>query len=226
MAGFSTPAMAEPFGEALVVGVSSYEHMPTLPSAIMDASLMAVSFRNLGLNVSLLVNNSRAEFLEGLAAFQIKARAAPLTVIYVAAHGGLAGGQSFMFMRDASSKSDRIPETILLQSVNGTPRQKIMFLDCCREVLVPGDAPPTAMNEYRAGVHVSYATQPGAVAFDGNETHSPFALALQETLQVPGLDVSSIAQRVRLAVIRATRGQQIPWERSSLLSPVILNRGQ
>lgn len=224
-ANMAMPAMAEPAGAALVVGISSYENMPALPSAVLDASLMAVSFKKLGLTVSLLINSSKEEFLKGLAAFQVKARAAPLTVIYVAAHGGLAGGQSFMFMKDAQNKIDRIPETTLLQSVNDTPRQKIMFLDCCREVAAPGNAPPIAMSQYRAGVHVSYATQPDAVAFDGGETYSPFALALQKTLEIPGLDVTAIAQRVRLDVIQATQGQQIPWERSSLLSPVVLNPG-
>lgn len=221
-AGQARPASV---GAVLVLGVSQYDHLPDLPSAVLDAALIATTFDSLGFDVSLHINVARDAFLHHLARFQALSRDAPLVLVYVAAHGGLMGGQSYLFLKDASSMSDRIPETLLMGAVNVVPRQKILFLDCCRNSLLPGGADALGLGEYRAGVHVSYATQPDAAAFDGGAGHSPYAAALHAALQTPGLDVNAMTQRARLDVIRATNGLQIPWDRSSLIQSVVLNQG-
>lgn len=213
---------AQPAGAALVVGISQYDHMPTLPSAVMDATLLAASFQNLGWNVSLVVNCTKEDLLRELAVFQKTASLSSLTVVYVAAHGGMAEGQSAMFCKDAREKTDRVPETLFIHARNSSFQQKVLFLDCCRDNLFKEDIAQKRSTS-RAGVFVSYATQPNAVAFDGGQTFSPYAYALHRNLKLPSLEVSQMAQIVRREVIRATQGQQIPWERSSLISPVFLN---
>jgi uncharacterized caspase-like protein len=218
-------AQTQPQSNALVVGVSSYENLPDLPSAVPDASLVGASFMQLGFETNMLLNPTKDEFLHGLANFQVSAASAPLTLVYIAAHGGISQGQTHIFLRDAVALSDRIPESVLLHSVNDQPRQRIMFMDTCRDSPIHGALPNRPSQQYRAGIHVSYATQPNAPAFDGGASNSPFALALQRALMQPGLELTQLTRRVRLDVIQATQGLQIPWDRSSLLLPVVLNSG-
>lgn len=218
-------AQAEQSPVALVVGVSDYDYVPALPSAVLDASLIGASFMSLGFRTSIMINVTKRNFLRGLARFRTKAADASLAVTYVAAHGTMLNGQGHVFLSDSQHLEDRVPESVILQAVNDKPRQKILFLDTCRESPILGAAPSTGLDQYRAGIHVSYATQPNAPAIDGDDGHSPYAKALQNALEIPGLHMSEINRRVRLSVLRETHGLQIPWERSSLVLPVILNSG-
>jgi uncharacterized caspase-like protein len=67
------------------------------------------------------------------------------------------------------------------------------------------------------GTFISYSTAPGEVAVDGSNGHSPFAAALAETVQQPGLDLPAVFQRVREKVLAATAERQTPWDSSSLV---------
>lgn len=207
----------------LIVGVSTYDYLAPLPSAIRDAALMDGMFRSLGYQTTMLANPSKEEFLYGLAKFITTSKQSSLMLAYVAAHGAMLAGQNHIFFRDGRTIEDRVPETILLQAMNDQPRQKILFLDTCREAPISYAREYSDIKQYKAGTHVSYAAQPGAPAIDGQSGYSPYARALQDALKTPGLDISEINRKVRLRVLRETNGLQIPWERSSLLQPVILN---
>ena len=65
------------------------------------------------------------------------------------------------------------------------------------------------------GTLLSYATQPGNVALDGDDGHSPYTRALVETMQKPGLDVLQAFNQVGLVVKRATGSAQQPWVSTS-----------
>src|SRR5947209_18786198 len=65
------------------------------------------------------------------------------------------------------------------------------------------------------GTLISYATQPGNVAQDGTDGHSPYTKALAATVRTAGLDVFQNSNQVGLAVKRATSGAQQPWVSSS-----------
>ena len=64
------------------------------------------------------------------------------------------------------------------------------------------------------GTLISYATQPGNVALDGNDD-SPYTTALVATMVRPGLGLFDAFNEVGLAVKQATGGQQQPWLSSS-----------
>jgi uncharacterized caspase-like protein len=65
------------------------------------------------------------------------------------------------------------------------------------------------------GTVIAFATQPGSVALDGTGGDSPFALALEQALQEPGVDVLALFNQVGVSVKHATGGQQQPWISSS-----------
>jgi uncharacterized caspase-like protein len=67
------------------------------------------------------------------------------------------------------------------------------------------------------GTFISYATQPGNVAMDGDTGHSPYTLALAEAIRKPGIPILEVFNQVGLAVDKATSGRQQPWMASSPL---------
>ncbi|WP_187306663.1 caspase family protein, partial [Roseibium aggregatum] len=74
------------------------------------------------------------------------------------------------------------------------------------------------------GSLVSFATQPGNVALDGDGENSPFTTALIKHLGTPGQDITRDLVMVRRDVLEATKGQQVPWDNSSLTGEVILKQ--
>ena len=84
-------------------------------------------------------------------------------------------------------------------------------------------ARPTSATAWRpwssgVGTLISFSTQPGNVALDGDGRNSPFATALAKRIATLGEDVSSILINVRNDVMQVTNNRQIPWEHSALRS--------
>src|SRR5262249_35480300 len=57
----------------------------------------------------------------------------------------------------------------------------------------------------------SYATQPGNVAQDGTDGHSPYTAALANAFRKPGLDLFAVFNETGLNVKQRTGGTQQPW---------------
>ena len=75
------------------------------------------------------------------------------------------------------------------------------------------------------GTFISYATQPGNAAMDGDTGHSPYTVALAEAIRKPGIPILEIFNQVGLAVDKATGGRQQPWMASSPLEGVFFFLG-
>ena len=107
-------------------------------------------------------------------------------------------------------------------------KTNVLFLDACRDN-------PLARNLARAmgtrstdvgrglanaesgvGTLISFATQPGNVALDGEGRNSPFTAALIKHIATPGRDLNGILIAVRNDVRQVTAGRQVPWENSAL----------
>lgn len=63
---------------------------------------------------------------------------------------------------------------------------------------------------------ISFATAPGAVAFDGSGRHSPYTDAIAENIDQPGVELAELFRRVRGGVRERTDGLQITWTTSTL----------
>ena len=68
-----------------------------------------------------------------------------------------------------------------------------------------------------AGTMITFATQPGNVALDGDGDHSPFTAALLKHMSLPETDIAEMLRLVRSDVVLGTGGKQVPWSNSSLL---------
>jgi hypothetical protein len=98
----------------------------------------------------------------------------------------------------------------------------IVILDACRNNPFGGrglraSGGGLAQMQAPQGTLISYATQPGNVALDGGNGHSPYTQALSDEMRQPGERVLDVFNAVGLAVDKATNGRQQPWVASSPL---------
>ena len=115
-------------------------------------------------------------------------------------------------------------------------RVNLLFLDACRDNPLSKSLSrslgtrSSSVGQGLAPIHsgvgtmIAYATQPDAVALDGEGRNSPFTTALLKHLPATGQDIALVMRRVRADVIAATDEKQIPWDHSSLVGDVIVAR--
>jgi uncharacterized caspase-like protein len=52
--------------------------------------------------------------------------------------------------------------------------------------------------------------------------NSPFTTALLQHMPTPGLEIVGVMKRVHIDVIKSTKGEQVPFDESSLITDVVL----
>jgi uncharacterized caspase-like protein len=124
------------------------------------------------------------------------------------------------------SEEEAIPLERLLSKVEGARKLRLVILDACRDNPFTERLASTAGTrsvgrglgriEPNGGIMVAYSARDGHVALDGQGTNSPFAQALLENLEQPGVEISLLFRKVRDAVWNATHGRQEPFTYGSL----------
>jgi len=110
---------------------------------------------------------------------------------------------------------------VLHQMEDSGAKLKVVILDACRNNPFGGRGLRDAsggLAQMRApeGTLISYATQPGNVARDGDAGgDSPYTLALAQAMTTSGMDVLEMFNEVGVLVDGSTTGQQQPWVASS-----------
>jgi len=230
---FASPPLIAANKIALVIGNSDYRLADHLPNSVKDSKAIADKLRNLGFEVIERHDLTLEEMNTALRETHKKIGKGTIAVFYYAGHGIQKDGQNFLIPIDADiNKGYEIKYSGLnLQKVldgmnEAQPDLNIALLDACRnnpyEKRVRGLSRTThtrgaglAAIENVQGTILSYATEPGNVAIDGNGEHSPYALALLKHLEKPGLSVQDMLAQVGLDVMTATQGEQSPWYSSS-----------
>jgi formylglycine-generating enzyme required for sulfatase activity len=69
---------------------------------------------------------------------------------------------------------------------------------------------------------IAYATAPGRVARDGTGSNGLYTGELVKAMGTPGVKIEDTFKRVRQSVASQTRGEQVPWESSSLVGDFVL----
>lgn len=211
---------------AFVVGISDYEHAPPLETPASDARLIAKQFRQMGYAVVLRQNPTREALIEDLYRFRGLAQNADLVALYIAGHGVQYWGETYLIPQDGAYNGEAfwqtaIPVQSLVQTLSERIRNKVVFVDTCRDLISPpARAAPEVISS--AGLHATYSTQPEQVARDNINGRSPFAAALLDAMGQPGQSVDDLALQLRLKTIRLTQGSQVPWTVSTLMTQVSL----
>jgi hypothetical protein len=234
-AGASTDpiATAEP-RIALVVGNANYKDEQKLANPANDAALIAETLRKVGFDVVLVTDASQKQLEHAVIEFGDRlSKAGPdaTGLFYYAGHGLQVDGVNYLvpvdadITREAEVEIDAVEAGLVLkQMAFAGSRVNIVVLDSCRNNPLARDFRSVASSEGFAeirtkpkGTFISYSTAPGEVAADGSDGHSPFAEALAWAMQVPGLDLPEVFQRVREKVLDSTDQKQTPWDSSSLV---------
>lgn len=211
---------------ALVVGNSTYQNVPRLNNPTKDARLMADTLRGLGFTLvgaSAQLDLDKASFDNAVRTFGRQLQGADVALFYYAGHGLQVRGANYLVPTNANPEREADLDfeledvALVLRQMEGSgTRLNLVFLDACRNNPF-GERGLRAMEsglaQMRApeGTLISFATQPGSVALDGNDGHSPFTDALARTIRKPGLGIFDAMNEVGLAVKHATGGSQQPW---------------
>ncbi|QKC98183.1 caspase family protein [Mesorhizobium sp. NZP2298] len=232
---------------ALVIGNSKYVHAVTLPNPANDAHLIASTLRNAGFEVIEGVDQDNAGMHSLISRFTEQSYDADLAVIFYAGHGMQVDGKNFLIPVDAELTSPAYLKTRTVQidefmaALPSDPAVGVIILDACRDnplartlaaslpksrSLGSGLAPIEAKSEGvgTGGILIAYATDPGAIAFDGNGVNSPYSTALARHLTEPGVEIQSALTRVRGEVSETTQGRQRPWHNASLGREVFIGK--
>ncbi|WP_245455815.1 caspase family protein [Mesorhizobium sp. M7A.F.Ca.US.008.03.1.1] len=234
---------------ALVIGNSKYVHAVTLPNPANDAHLIASTLRNAGFEVIEGVDQDNAGMHSLISRFTEQSYDADLAVIFYAGHGMQVDGKNYLIPVDAELSSPAYLKTRTIQiddfmaALPPDPAIGVIILDACRDnplartlaaslpksrstSLGTGLAPVEAKSDGigTGGLLIAYATDPGAIAFDGNGVDSPYSTALARHLTEPGVEIQSALTRVRGEVTETTQGRQRPWHNASLGREVFIGK--
>src|SRR5450631_150259 len=214
---------------ALVIGNSDYAGGP-LPNPANDAKLIGDELTNLGFDVIARRRSSDLTMKRAIQEFGSrleKAGPSAVGLFYYAGHGVQLSGRNYLIPTTARIEREGDVEIeavsadwVIEQMRYARNRLNIVILDACRNNpftrsmrsvdhgLATMDAP--------AGILIAYSTAPGAVAADGSGRNSPYTEALSQAMRDLHEPVEQVFKHVRVGVMSATSGKQVPWESSSL----------
>lgn len=213
---------------ALVIGNAKYEDVRPLTNSVNDARAIAESLKAAGFEVTTGIDLKREEMLA-----RVRSHAALLEkrqcvgLFYFAGHGAQLAWRNYLLPVDTViNRVEDIPRQcvdleVLIDGVRRASNpMNVIILDACRDNpfgrdfrvsekgLSQMDAPNSTL--------LAYATSPGNYASDGEGVNGLYTENLLRELKVPEAKIEDVFKRVRLHVRRQSKGQQIPWESTSL----------
>ena len=215
---------------ALVIGNSAYRSIDRLPNAANDARLVARTVRDLGFTLiggDALIDLDKAAFDQAVQSFGDQLAGSSVALFYYSGHGMQVRGTNYLVPVSANPTRETDvdfqlvdAQLVLRQMEAGDTKLNLMILDACRNNPFGGRGLRSAgggLAQMQApkGTLISYATQPGNVAFDGVGSNSPYTKALVEAMRAPSRGVFDVFNQVGLKVKESTGGQQQPWLSSS-----------
>jgi TPR repeat protein len=219
---------------ALVIGNSAYQNTATLTNPRNDALDVAVVFKQLGFKVIEGLDLDKAGMDRKIRDFAEALTSAEVAAFFYAGHGMQVGGQNYLVPIDAKAASgsaldfEMVRLDLVQRTMEREAKTNLVFLDACRDNPLSRNLSRSmgtrsadvghglAVVESGVGTLISFSTQPGNVALDGQGRNSPFAEALVKHMSASSDDLSSILIAVRNDVMSATANKQVPWEHSAL----------
>lgn len=227
---------------ALVIGNSDYLEIPALKNPAQDADDVSNTFRLAGFEVFVAKNLTKQQFEAQFRDYLAAVDGADLAVVYYSGHGFQIGGENFLIPVDASLKKaadievQAIKLNDVLEQLRSKSKIQVIILDACRNNPFPRNnywlrdqlvtAGTSGLAQVRSSLNtlIAFATEPGAVAYDGSGDVSPFSSAFSRRALAPNQEIHTVMSAVRRDVVEATKGLQVPWENSSLIDDVVLMR--
>lgn len=214
---------------ALVIGNSTYQHMPARRTAVDDAKAIGAMLSSAGFAVTSASNVADAEMRRHVREFAAAVAASgPDTValMFFAGQGMQIDGENYLVPVDGRPEkhSDVSAQTLTLTELLSTltpseRRMLIVMLDTSRanpfsslsrsgKGLAIVDALPASI--------IGHATSPGQGLVESDGPHSFYTTAILEAMKEPGLQIEQMFKKVRVRVNALSGGHQVTWETASL----------
>lgn len=220
---------------ALVIGNGHYpDANAPLAQPINDARALTAQLRRNGFDVDVVEDASRDDMNRAVDRLKAKVSKDSVVMLFFGGYGVQAGRESYMIPVDAAiwKESDVRRQGVSVESVleaikEKGARAKLVVVDASRRNpyerrfrafshgLAPINAPDNAL--------ILTSATPGKVADDSKGHHSVLMTELLNNLnaQVAGVSgVESLFNKTRVAISRASDGEQVPSVSSSLLEDV------
>jgi formylglycine-generating enzyme required for sulfatase activity len=219
---------------ALVIGVSDYEHISPLDHTVNDAEDMAKALRKLGFAVMLETNPTLAQFLSALKRFSADIKYnKDIALFYYSGHGIQSDGENYLIPKNAEIddmdliKRQGVGLAEVINKVSDANNSlNIFILDACRDNPFKGRSRSVSasrglaeIKEMPPSTYIAYAAAAGKTADDGNknERNGIFTGVFLETLiEHPTVELDRLFRKIRTKVLRKTRQAQEPWTNHNL----------
>jgi len=226
--------MAQETRVALVIGNSAYRYTTELRNPRNDALDMVAALRKLGYRVFQGLDLDKPGMEKAIRDFAEVLTGAEAAVFFYAGHGLQVSEQNYLVPVDARLATptaldfEAVRLDLVQRAMERSAKSNVLFIDACRDNplarTLAGSMGARSGDVGRGlapglsslGTLISFSTQPGNVALDGEGRNSPYAAALTRHIADPSDDLSTILINVRNDVVKATTARQVPWEHSSL----------
>jgi uncharacterized caspase-like protein len=216
---------------ALVIGNGHYPDAGApLTQSINDARALSSSLRRNGYDVDMVEDATRDDMVRAVNRLKSRIKHDTVVMLFFGGFGVQAGRQSYMLPVDAViwKESDVRRQGVSIDGVLDMMKEqgakaKLVVVDASRRNpyerrfrsyshgLAPISAPDNAL--------ILTSAAPGKVADDGKGEHSTLVSELLGHLNAQG-SAESVFNKTRLAISRASEGDQVPTVSSSLLEDV------
>ena len=232
----SVDASKKPSRIALVIGNGHYpDANAPLTQPINDARTLTSELRRDGFDVDVIEDASKDDMTRAVARLKAKVRPDSVVMLFFGGYGIQAGRESYMIPVDATiwKESDVRRNGVSVESVLDAMKEqgacaKLVVIDASRRNpyerrfrafshgLAPIGAPDNAL--------ILTSATPGKVADDGQGQHSVLVAELLNNIGARDADKPAAAEAIfnktRVAIARASEGEQVPTVSSSLLEDV------
>jgi uncharacterized caspase-like protein len=219
---------------ALVIGNGHYpDANAPLTQSINDARVLSDSLRKSGFDVDMVEDAGKDDMVRAVNRLKSKITRDSVVMLFFGGYGVQAGRESYMLPVDAViwKESDVRRNGVSIESVLEMMKEqgakaKLVVVDASRRNpyerrfrsyshgLAPISAPDNAL--------ILSSASPGKVADDGKGEHSVLVAELLNNLNAQG-SAEGVFNKTRVAISRASEGDQVPTVSSSLLEDIRFN---
>jgi uncharacterized caspase-like protein len=225
-------AARKPSRLALVIGNGNYpDASEALAQPINDARGLTAALRHNGFDVDVVEDASKDDMVRAVERIKSRIKKDSVVMLFFGGYGIQVGRESYMIPVDATiwKESDVRRNAISVESVLETmkasgARAKLVVIDASRRNpyerrfrtfshgLAPINAPDNAL--------ILSSATPGKVADDGEGQYSVLMSELLANLNAQGAGAETVFNKTRVAISRASVGEQVPSVSSSLSEDV------
>jgi hypothetical protein len=212
---------------ALVIGNGAYRNVPALTNPTNDASDVSASLKRSGFDVNFETNLDQVGMQDAIIRFARDARGADVALFYYSGHALQFAGVNYLVPVDAVVRDEvdlrRMARADdILADLQQAKNLRILVLDACRDnpfadnlrrnitqsrAVTVGRG--LAKMESPEGTIISYATQAGRTADDGDGRNSPYTNSFLKHIQDRD-NITTVFQAISAGVYEQTKGSQTP----------------